>query len=549
MRLSVVASLLALPLAFLTPPASAQTDSFLGKPLAHWTRQLRDKGPKARRSAAFALGRIGPTALGSGGELLRLVEADPDPEVRDMAASALGDMVKAAPSAGADQLPQAIALLQKVLGNDDSPRVRRSAAYALGAFGPQAAPAATALREALASTDADVRQNAAWALGQLAEMADDDDVSALRERLGDKSTLVRRDAATALGKLGARGAKGVPDLMGLVQRETDEVVRKAGLDALAHLAGPEHREFARNLKDLLADRDPETARSAALVLARVGGEPAIPAVPVLQKALQDADVQVQRLAAAGLGGLGEDAAPAVADLANVLGSSPDKEVRRNAALALGHMGEKARPGVPALGAALSPSVPTDVREAAAEALAHIAYPTNTAALPNVFKAIRDDADPLVRQRCIWSLFKMEDLKDSNARDALEKVLDESARNMTLVRYDAARVLANKLGDRAPDRTVDVLMEMLTSRGLHVFKGTDARIEGAGNEAARGTTSVAESIGGDARYMAAQALGWLGKKASDRPEVAAALRKAAQEKDPKMRETARKSLDALGLKPE
>jgi HEAT repeat protein len=537
--------------ASLTAPAPAETDSFLGKPLSHWTTALGAKDARTRRSAAFALGRIGRQAIGSASELVRLIDADREPEadVRDMAATALGDLVKAAPGAAGDLWPQAGPALQRALGNDTSPRVRRSVAYALGTFGPVAAPAATALREALASKDADVRQNAAWAIGQLGNLADDDTVSALRDRLGDDSTLVRRDAATALGKLGsAAAAKGAPALMDLVQRETDEVVRKAGLDALAHLAGKEHRGFAEPLKKLLDDRDAETSRGAALVLARVGGPPAIPAVPVLRKALKDSDVQVQRLAAAALANLGEDAAPAVGDLADVLGSSPDVEVRRNAAVALGHMGDKAKAGVPALGAALASNVPTEVRQAAAEALAHIAYPTNAAALADAVKAIRDDSDPLVRQRCVWALFKVDDIKVNGAKDVLEKVLAETGDNGLLVRYDAARVLANKLGPDAPDRTVDVLIDMLTNRKLRVFKGTDAKVEGAGNEASRGKTSVEESIGGDARYMAVQALGWMGNKASSRKEVVAALREAARDKDPKMKETVRKALENLNIEP-
>src|SRR5205807_1642508 len=137
--------------------------------------------------------------------------------------------------------------------NDPSPNVRRSAAYALGAFGPQAAPALPALRKALgrrggaAREDAawaGVRQNAAWAIGRLGKAGGDgaEDVGRL---LTDKDALVRRDAAGALGALGKQaGQAGVRPLLALFKTERDEVVRKAALDALSGLAGPDHRAWA-----------------------------------------------------------------------------------------------------------------------------------------------------------------------------------------------------------------------------------------------------------------------------------------------------------------
>jgi HEAT repeat protein len=564
MRHLLLAGLACAVVSLAAPAAWSQPDSFLGKPLSQWAGDLQDKDPQVRRSAAFALGRIGAPGMTYAADLVRLARSDSEATVREMAVCAIGDMARAAPGSATDLWTEAGPVLQKVLGNDPSPRVRRSAAYALGSFGPAAAPASDALRESLHSKYADVRQNAAWALGQLGSLVEADAIRDLCDRLRDDAVLVRRDAAGALGNLGktppiepggpvepgkekpSAAVRAVPALMELVQTETDEVVRKTGLDALAHLAGPDHQKYAASLLKLLEDSDPEVARGAALVLGRIGGPSAAPAVRVLRKALQDDDKQVQGLAAAALANLGPEAAPAALDLANALDHSTDTEVRRNAAVALGHMRKGARPGVPALGRALKADVPEEVRRLASEALAHIGYPTNEPALPAIVNAIENDKDQLVRQRCVWSLFALDDVKKGGVDQVLEKVLRETDPKSLLVRYDAARAMANKLGPEAPDRTVDVLMHMLENRDLHVFKGTDARVEGAGNEASSGRTRVAESIGGDARYMAVQALGWMGTKASSRKDVVKALREAARDADPTLREHARRSLRELGL---
>jgi HEAT repeat protein len=76
-----------------------------------------------------------------------------------------------------------------------------------------------------------------------------------------------------------------------------------------------------------------------------------------------------------------------------------------------------------------------------------------------------------------------------------------------MRYYAATFLASHFGSKAPDETVDVLLAMLTSNKLEVQLST----------------------GGDARFQAAEALGWLGRKAN-RPDVIKALQEAAQDSD-------------------
>jgi len=528
----------------------AGTSLFLGKTVDGWRKELNNPDASVRRSAAFALGRMGEEARGAVSQLVRRLHEDTDAGARDMAASAIGDIARALQNNNATVWEKSGGILLKLLKDDPSERVRRSAAYALGVFGPQAAGAVEALIKALRDADASVRQNAAWALGQIGEVASES-VSKLCECLSDKDTLVRRDAAGALGALGKAAEKAGRPLIELVKSEQDTVVKKTALETLAHIAGPDQAGYAKDLVPLLDDKDPEARLSAALVLARIGGEESANALPVLKTALKDTDPHIQELATAALATLGPLAKPAIHDLADALTDANNTVVvRRNAALALSHIGAEAKPVVPALVKALQRSQPLEVRQFAAEALAQMRYPANEEGVPAIVEAINKDSDPLVRQKCVWALFTLssvEKFREVGADKVLEKLLDEKGERTALLRYDAARKLANVLREEAPSRTADVLLEMLTNTQLKVYNRTDARVEGAGTEATVGRANVQANLGGDARYMAVQALSWLGDKAAKRPDVARALRKAAKDGDAKLKSTAKEALKDLGIK--
>jgi HEAT repeat protein len=533
-----------------TATAYGRAPVFLGKSLDRWRKGLSAPDANVRRSAAYALGRMGEDAHTAVPLLVKRLLADDKASVRDMAASAIGDIAKALK--GSDRIPDrwqnAGGALVKALKDDEDPHVRRSAAYALGAFGPQASGAQDDLRKALQDKDTSVRQNAAWALGQIGEEAGAT-VAALCKCLNDKDTLVRRDAASALGSMGKAGTAAGESLIGLVKSEPDEVVKKTALDSLSHLAGPEHQKYAQGLESLLDSKDPEIALGTAIVLARIGGEEASRAVDVLRQALKNPDAQKQEMAAAALASLGAIAAPAMHDLANTLNNADNATiVRRNAALAIAHIGPEAKPVVPALVRAINSSAPLEVRQFAAEALGQMKYPAIAAGLPAILEIIEKDTDATVRQKCVWSLFPMsrEDLKQTKTDKVLAKILDEPAGPMNLVRFDAARKLANALEDSAPDKTVDVLLEMLNNKSLRVYNSTDAKVEGAGNEAARGTVNVQANTGGDARYMAVEALDWMGAKIAKNDKAIEGLKAAAKDKDSKLRNAAKMVLKKLKI---
>lgn len=112
---------------------------------------LQETNRMNRGYVAKALGAIGPSAATAIPALAGLLE-DKNQFVRISAAEALGHLG-----------PSAVPTLVQALQNKDW-LVRAKAAEALGALGSAAAPAATALREKLQDTDAEVRRCATVAL-------------------------------------------------------------------------------------------------------------------------------------------------------------------------------------------------------------------------------------------------------------------------------------------------------------------------------------------------------------------------------------------------
>ncbi len=528
--------------AALAPAAAGQGPSFLRRPAAAWARELTDGRPAVRRSACFALGRIGAGALPETPELARRLR-DTDAGVRAMSAEALGDVVGGLSGGGLSVWVEAGPELGKALADPDA-RVRAAAAYALGAFGERAADAAPALRSALHDPDPHVRRNAARALGRLGEEAGGGAVGELCGLLKDADALVRRDVVTALGTLGppaARPAAG--PLLALLKTERDGVVRRVLLEKLVGLVGPDDRSAAADLYPLLSGDDPDAARSAALVLANLGGPAAAPAVPALRQALRDGDEPAQALAAAALAGMGPAAAPAVLDLARALTGSKSTAVRRNAALALAHVGPQARDALPLLINALAPTEPRDVRMFAAEAIKCVGSPANDTAVPALLRLVEADADPQVRHHCAWCVAQRADHETTGISRVFAKVIEETAPETLGLRYEAAYHLAQHLGEKAPDRTVDVLLDLFRDPRLVGYTGTDLRVSGAGGESGGGkseTTVVRPADASTARVEGARALGWLGPKAN-RPEIVRALREAQGGDDPALRKAATEAL--------
>ena len=341
----------------LAPAAHGQT--FLNRSVNDWMNDLGPKNPpEVRRSAAFALGKIGAEAAPTRvlDALTKSLSDDNDATVRNCAAFGVADVMTALHGQGLTYWARTGPILQQAL-KDKNPSVRRSAACALGSFGPAAAPARDDLVAALSDEKAIVRQNAAWALGKLGQEAGPDGVVQLRGLLTDADPLVRRDALHALGEVGNPTAHpAISAMLKAAGAEKDAVVRKAAVEALSMLVGPNDKDGkqarllaqadASALYPLLTDKDQETRFNAAIVLGCIGGPAGAPALPVLREALRDEDPHFQELAAAAIGGLGKDGGPAVEDLGKALTEAKELQVRINAAISLSHIGPPSAKALP-----------------------------------------------------------------------------------------------------------------------------------------------------------------------------------------------------------
>jgi HEAT repeat protein len=198
---------------------------------------------------------------------------DPDPEVREEAARALGRIG----SSDADAVDALIARLK-----DPQSTIRPDAAQALGQIGdPRAIPA---LVEGLACPLPEVQHACAHALEAIKkpgrfgrparrlrkmEDASDAPVGDLVGRLEDPDPLVREEAARALGRIGSAEA-----VDALVQRLVDRTsaIRSDAALALGDIGDP---RAIPALTQGLSDGSPEVQDACARALGDVGGRQAV----------------------------------------------------------------------------------------------------------------------------------------------------------------------------------------------------------------------------------------------------------------------------------
>jgi HEAT repeat protein len=529
-------------------PALSQAQ-FLGKGADEWLRQLKSESDaRQRRNAAFALGKMGNRAADALPALGTTLARERDPAAREAIVFAIGEICRESVQANGDSSMEDL-LCGVLQARDETPLVRRSAAYALGCLGTPTAKAQAALEAALGDQDGIVRQNVAWALGQFRESA----LPALAKALHDNDPLVQRDAAGALLQMkdNDKVRKLIPDLVPLCAAKNSEV-RRAGLNVLVRIVEREDKEAIPALKELLEDRDVEIQRNAALALSNIGGKQAAIAVPVLLTTLRSTsdDVDLRRNAAAGLGNLGPDAAAAVPELVKLLRADKDIEVRCFAALSLGNIGAVNDEVVTNLvDRVRDKAEAAKVRAGCATALNYIGAkePDKTrAAIGPLLPVLQDAGDEIdVRSRVIWALRPNHPVLPNvdGAFNAFGTVMKEPRNGVNnMLRYDCAFMLSMIWKDKAPDTTLDVLSEFLKDSGIKIFDKSTVSVGGIGAETAGGR-AVATDLGrGDGRIMATQALEELGKaRWRGRADIVQQLRTLAADAtlDPALRQSAQK----------
>ncbi|NQT21468.1 MAG: HEAT repeat domain-containing protein [Planctomycetes bacterium] len=327
-----------------------------------FVKQLGYNDVAVRNVVVSSLGRIGADAAECVNALAGRFK-DADWTVRQSA-------VRAFAAIGKPALPKLIELF-----NDADIDKRRGATQSLAHLGPAALPALTAQ---FAGGNADFRRRACDVIAALGPWA-----AAAQEKLlpllKDGDATVRRSAARAFRRIGPpavgtliaavkgqdaalRQPAAAGELAGALKEAAPET-RRAAAGALARM-GLKAQSAAPALVEVLTDKDPETARLAALALLNINNA----AVEPLAEALQGDAAELRKAAARVLATIG---APAIETLTAAL-KAEKTEVRMLAAVAIGrtgaHGGPAAKEAATALVAALR-----DTRNAgnAAKALSKI----------------------------------------------------------------------------------------------------------------------------------------------------------------------------------
>jgi HEAT repeat protein len=183
-------------------------------------------------------------------------------------------------------------------------------------------------------------------------------VPALRRALAHDAPQVRLSAAWALGNI--EDVAAVADLEALVARDADRRVRLAAIQAVGEIG---QRRSLDVLLRVLEGRDLEMSVAAVEAIDDLGDLETAP--PALVRAAESTHLPLQRAALVALFDI-EDPALVPVFLPHI--TSDDAEIRQSVIEALGEL--KARDAIPAIRRALSDPV-ADVRRAAIEALAEI----------------------------------------------------------------------------------------------------------------------------------------------------------------------------------
>ncbi len=531
-------------------PTLPAQEKFLGKTADAWEKQLNSAGDaKERRSAAFALGKMGagsPTAIAV---MKNVYAQEKDAKVRDAIIFGLGEICRDNAAGRTDKDLETLFLSALQDGN---PHLRRSGAFALGCLATKSAATRQALDNALGDQEPMVRQNAAFALAQFAEAA----LPSVKRALGDADSLVKRDAASVLLTMsdGDKVHDLLKDLLPLC-RDNNSEVRRAALSVLVRIVDAKDREAIPALKWALDDRDLENKRNAALALTNIGGAETEVALPVLLEAARNGDVEMRRQTVIAIRNIGAPAARAVPEVVRYLKDDTDAKVREHAALALGGIGKGAEQAIPTLVAKIQDHGENQkVRIECAMALARIGVvPGASNVAPTLLDILGDPRyDAKVRERVMWSLRvhggNLKTKFENRPRDTFSKICKESVtQENKMLRYDSAYMLGMIWQDEVPNHALDVLYEFLRDDKIKVYVGTTTGASGISVEGPKGSkATVKESGQGDGRVMVCDALKMVGPaRYTQRADIMKQLNAIVNDAnlDKRLRDKARELLDA------
>jgi HEAT repeat protein len=452
------------------------------------THQLKNGSAKARKKAAKELWREpNPRAIGV---LATAALNDPDAEVRQIAASALGRV----------QSPDRVEPLLKAL-HDKEPDVVRSALLGLRRVNDERV--LDALIPLLRHHDFTVRTSAAQA------------IDTLRWAPQDRDQRIWFCVAKGwFERTAAMGAEAVPALQLTVETSPVSAAVRA-VEALGTISDPRVLQLLCNA---MHSTEPAICIAATEALGKVGGSEAVQA---LIPGLRSNHTQIRAESARALGIL--LAVEATAAICKLL-DDKEWEVRREAATALGKLKNPA--SYEPLAKALD-DTDGDVREAAAVALSKTG---DRRAVPPLVLALKDEVAS-VRRIAAAGLSRIDPdwVSLPETRSAAEKLKAAIQDAEPAVRFFVAQLLVN-LGEMSPE-------------ALLGFSPEDQMASPAIKRKRMGTNlfiALLEDRDRDIRQAAAEALGYLGGERAKQ-----ALIRAAGDPDGDVAAATQMALQAIG----
>jgi HEAT repeat protein len=401
---------------------------------------MRGADDNCRQEAAMALARIGRAAVP---RLIVTLKADDDPKVRASAALALGQMTPIPPAA----MPHLIAALR-----DKHERVRGTAAYGVAAFGPKAENAVPALLEMIAT--------------------DSHSPAAIR----------------ALGAVGPASKAALPSLLDILKdRKNNAEVRAAAADALLRI-DPRHERlvavFVQGLEQHGAN-DLWVTNRCELALSRLGAA----ATPALTAALADPQYKARSRVIAILGRRGSAPDEIIPVFAKAL-KDEDPAVRKQAGVELGQMGLRG------LGTLMAAAKSDDSRARAA-ALAGLRIITpRTAEVNKALLTALQDADADVRSAGVEAI--------GAGSMAAELVPSLVAQVQSDKFREAAIATLGQIGPSAKD-AVPALVAVLRSADVPARKASAAALVRIGEPASTALVALLRDPDASIRRVAAESL--------------------------------------------
>ncbi len=388
-------------------------------------KMLADKSEQVRRKAAFALGRVAPDPNVAVPSLVKAM-ADDSADVRSAAAEACAGF-------GAGSVPP---LLDAVKSSE--PRVRLTAAQALGHVGPDAEKAVPGLAALLRDGDDDVVTEAALALAKVGKAS----LPALTDALKSDRGFVRARAVEAVGKV--EGTEAVNALVDALKSPRPDV-RRLAARTLGELKVTDKLVILSLGEVLRKDEDDRARQQAYTVLAQSGLFAKL-AAPDLYAALADDNPYLRGNVFTLCQNLGLNPA----ETAEKFAAGKDARARLNAAALLVALGLGQGEYLTLLSEALKEK-DAALRYQAAFGLAYANQgPGDT--IPVLLEALKQ-GKPVVRERAVTVLIRLQGDKAVDA--ALREALKDEAPE---VRWQAAIAVARQMHDAK--KTLPILAEML-----------------------------------------------------------------------------------------